>query len=477
MKRLPKKLLSVTSKNSIFKNLVATIHAGSSFKVVNTTSIRHVSFLPSLGLTQIFLTKSIFRGVLSVFLILFSTLALCSCDIWCDNSPTNHDSAYLSLDDSEYPYAGLPRLVIETDGLRHINDKKTKITAHLQFYGEKAPSSQILDLTIRGRGNSSYEMAKFGYKINLAEKNSLLGMPKDKEWDLISNFRDKSMLRNYITYQLAGILGDDYYPKCKFVELYLNRQYQGVFLLVEHVKVSKNRVNISKSDSSFLFEKTSITSTDGTMFTSSLNYIFKFCQPKKPSSKSQEILTNHVNEFEKFLQSKSIYKLDSIGKWIDIDDFVRYYWIQEFTKNMDGYRRSIFITWEKNAAASKPLKMGPVWDFDLAYGISSSEKISPDQWLIRKYGWNRFLFKNKDYESQVKNYWKKNRPKFQATLDSIDSISQKITKASKNEFKRWPVLKNNTDFPFIEKFSSYKESVDSLKYWIEKRILWIDDNL
>ncbi len=52
----------VTSKNSIFKNLVATLRAGSSFKVANTESIRHFSFLPSLGLTQIFLTKAIFRG-------------------------------------------------------------------------------------------------------------------------------------------------------------------------------------------------------------------------------------------------------------------------------------------------------------------------------------------------------------------------------------------------------------------------------
>ncbi len=59
------KEFTVTSKNSIFKNLVATLRAGSSFKVANTESIRHFSFLPSLGLTQIFLTKAIFRGDLT----------------------------------------------------------------------------------------------------------------------------------------------------------------------------------------------------------------------------------------------------------------------------------------------------------------------------------------------------------------------------------------------------------------------------
>jgi len=409
--------------------------------------------------------------------ILFLAFFFNSCSIWSESSSTGSESAYLPLDDSEYPYAGLPRLVIEADDFRQINNKETKVPAHLQFYGEKSPSSHISDLTIKGRGNSSFVMTKYGYKIKLAEKDTVLGMPKDKEWDLVSNFRDKSMLRNYVTYQLAGILGDEYFPKCKFVELYLNRQYLGIYLLVEHVKVSEDRVDIPKNDSSFLFEKTSATSTDGVMLTSSLGYIFKFCQPKEPSDAAQKLLENHINDFEHFLRSKNIYKLDSIGKWIDIDDFIRYYWIQEFTKNIDGHRRSIFLTWEKNEKDNAPIKMGPVWDFDLGYGNSADEKSGPEQWLIRKYGWDRFLFKSKDYETRVKEYWKKNRSTFVATLDSIDAMSERLAKASANEFKKWPVLDNNSDWPFLEKYDSYQDAVDALKSWIETRIQWIDENI
>ena len=417
--------------------------------------------------------KRLFKKLLSIFSVLFLFLSVSSCSVWSDDSVTDSDESYLPLNDSEYPYAGLPRLVIETENFRQINDKETKIPAHLQFYDKSKPAGPIQELTIRGRGNSSFVMTKYGYKIKLAEKDSLLGMPKDKEWDLVSNFRDKSMLQNYITYQLAGILGDDYYPKCRFIELYLNRQYQGIYLLVEHIKVSTSRVNISKNDSSFLFEKTSETTTDGTLFTSSLGYIFKFCEPKEPSTHTKELLESHINDFEIFLQSKGIYNIDSIGQWIDIDDFIRYYWIQEFTKNIDGHRRSIFITWEKGES----LKMGPVWDFDLGYGNSRDEKSVPDQWLIRKYGWNRFLFKNPEYEKLVRAFWKKNRAAFVATLDSIDSMSQKLAKASTNEFKKWPVLETDDGFPFFRKFSNYEEAVDSLKYWIEQRIQWIDENL
>lgn len=417
------------------------------------------------------------QKLLLTHFILFLFFFFSSCSIWSENSSTDSESAYLPLDDSEYPYAGLPRLVIEAEDFRQINNKETKVPAHLQFYGENGPSSQISELTIKGRGNSSFVMTKYGYKIKLAEKDSVLGMPKDKEWDLVSNFRDKSMLRNYITYQLAGILGDEYFPKCKFVELYLNRQYLGLYLLVEHVKVSEDRVNIPKNDSSFLFEKTSSTSTDGVMFTSSLGYIFKFCQPKDPSRESQKLLKNHIDRFESFLRSNSIYKLDSIGNWIDIDDFIRYYWIQEFTKNIDGHRRSIFLTWEKKEESNTPIKMGPVWDFDLGYGNSADEKSGPEQWLIRKYGWDRFLFKNKEYETRAKEYWKKNRSAFVATLDSIDAMSERLEKVASNEFKKWPVLDNNSDWPFLEKFDSYQDAVDALKSWIEARIQWIDKNI
>lgn len=421
--------------------------------------------------------KRPFQKLLLVISVLFFVFFCSSCGTWSDNASTDSESAYLPLDDSEYPYAGLPRLVIETDDFKQINNKETKVPAHLQFYGESGPSSQILALTIKGRGNSSFVMTKYGYKIKLDEKVSMLGMPKDREWDLISNFRDKSMLQNYITYQLAGILGDEYFPKCDFVELYLNRQYLGVYLLVEHVKVSQNRVNIPKNDSSFLFEKTSETSSDGIMFTSSLGYIFKFCQPKEPNAHAKELLEGRINDFESFLQSRDIYNIDSIVQWIDIDDFVRYYWIQEFTKNIDGHRRSIFITWEKKENSNAPLKMGPVWDFDLGYGNSRDEKSGPEQWLIRKYGWNRFLFKNQEYEKRVKEFWTRNRSAFVATLDSIDSMSQKLAKASTNEFKKWPVLETDDGFPFFRKFNNYQEAVDSLKYWIEQRIQWIDENL
>ena len=435
-----------------------------------------------------YLHKMRFSSLLFFSAFLFSLF--CSC-VWND---TDYDSSYLPLDDSEYPYAGLFRLVIETDDFEQINDRETKHSARLQIYGEKAPTSDIKKLTVKGRGNSSFIMAKYGMKLEFENKEELFGMPRNRDWDLVANHRDKSLLRNYITYQLADLLDDEYAPRSTFVEVFLNREYMGLYQLVEHMKVAKKRINIPENDESFLFEKTTATttgveanndsengendvkyiSTDKSIIISSLGYIFQINSPKEPSSYSVDLLKNHIDSLETFLQGKGVYSMDSIARWIDIDDFVRYYMIQEFTKNLDGaFRRSIYMTW----LSGDVLRMGPVWDFDLGYGLSSSEKVSPEGWYTRKYGWYRFLFKSDKFKEAVSNYWDAHKDKFAALEDSLESASFRLKRATKNEFKRWPILEACDYWPFIESYDNYEEAIDSLKAWIEARWDWVDENL
>lgn len=82
----------------------------------------------------------------------------------------------------------------------------------------------------------------------------MLGMPKDKDWALIANYADKSLMRNYISYRLSSALNAYYAPRCEFAELYLNGEYLGVYLLTETIKIGKNRVNIPQNDESYIVE-------------------------------------------------------------------------------------------------------------------------------------------------------------------------------------------------------------------------------
>lgn len=160
---------------------------------------------------------------------------------------------YLPLDDSEYPYAGIPRIVIETENFQEIRDRETEIPAKLQIWGESSPESEVMYLTIRGRGNTSWtDMPKNSYKIEFTNKHEMLGMPKDKDWALIANYADKTLLKNFITYKLASWLNAKYAPRCEFVELYLNKSYLGVYLLSETIKKGKNRILLD--DSAFIAE-------------------------------------------------------------------------------------------------------------------------------------------------------------------------------------------------------------------------------
>ena len=120
--------------------------------------------------------------------------------------------------DKEYPYANIPRIVIYTENQQKIKDRETEIPAKLQIWGKKEAESEVLNLTIRGRGNSSWSMPKKSYKIELAKKQSMLGMPKDRDWALIANYADKTLMKNYLMYHLSADLGAYYAPRCEFAE-------------------------------------------------------------------------------------------------------------------------------------------------------------------------------------------------------------------------------------------------------------------
>lgn len=394
----------------------------------------------------------------------------CSC-VW--NDPKG-DPDYLPCDDSEYPYANLPRFVIETEDFVQIRDRETKIPAKLQIYGKDAPESDVLELTIKGRGNSSFTgMPKPGYKIKFEKKQGLLGMPKDKEWALIGNSADKTLLKNFITYKLADWLGDEYTPRSQFVELYLNRQYQGVYQLVETVKVGEHRVNIPQSDSSFLLERGPTEHGGEHFVVTEQGTKFEIKSPKEPTDSSTALIKKALSQFENYLRSDN--PKGEITDYIDFEDYLRYYWIQEISKNMDGaFRRSIFLTWQKGDV----IRLGPVWDFDVAYGNWEVDSLrTATDWYIRPSGWNGLIFKREKLWQEAAHYWKEHRDFLATFPDSIRKYAKELAPATKNEFKRWPVLENTENWTYKEAYDSYDEAIDSLNSWINQRMDWIDNHL
>lgn len=399
---------------------------------------------------------------------------------------------YIPIDDSEYPYAGIPRIVIETENHREIKDRETEIPARLQIWGEKAPESEIMDLTIRGRGNTSWDAPKTSFKIEFINKQEMLGMPKDRDWALIANYADKTLMKNYLAYHLSAELGAYYAPRCEFVELYLNKDYLGVYLLTETVKIGKNRINIPNNENSYIVEVDGKYRKDEQIVFSDIiknsgyGKTFKVHNPKNAAEGSLITLQDHIQDFERYLKNIDNSYENNIAQWLDIDEFIKHYWIQEFSKNPDagfytsnyapesGFFTSVFFIWTKNDV----IRMGPVWDFDLAFGGHADKELDqPQNWHFKNAYWNYYLFKDSMIQQLCHDFWVNQKDYFSSTLNTIDSIQSYLNSAASNNFKRWNIL-SSTSYNFHPfAYSNYNNAIVGLKKWISQRLLWIDSNL
>ena len=406
-----------------------------------------------------------------LFAAILCCISLSAC-YWAETE-SNPDS--LPIDDSMYPYAGLPRIVIETEDFAGVRDRETEIPSHLQIYGEKAPESEVYELTVRGRGNSSFKMPKYGLKLEFKDKVKLLGMPKNRDWALIANYGDKTHLRNYMMTRLSEWLGAKYTPRMQFVELYLNRKYMGLYLLSESIKVAKNRVNIEENDTTFLVEKEDSKKFDPPYVQSDNGYYYHIKSPKNPSPETEELLLDHIKAFENFAMRPYRYNSNEIVQWIDLDDYLLFYWVHEYSKNEDGnFARSVHFTWKKG----EPIHFGPLWDFDLAFGNASREQNkAPEEWYIRRYRLNYYILQNSLVDSAAVVYWKEHRETFKALIDSVPLYRSIIDKAIENEYRRWPVMKNTENWALKDPYDSYDEAVETMIEWMKQRYQWIDKEI
>lgn len=383
------------------------------------------------------------------------------------------------LEANKYPYAGIPRLMIETDSQKEIADRENYLSAQMRFYGDSLAEGPVLDLQIKGHGNSSwYSMPKHSFRIELEESTSLLGMPKNKDWVLIANYADKTLMKNYLSFRLAKDIGMVYAPRSEFVELYLNGEYQGVYQLTEKIKVGKNRVNISNAENSYLVEfDTKYKENEQVVFSNALGekMPFRVHSPKNAAAPSLKKLRTHIEDFETFLLGVENASLAEIEEWIDMDAYAKHFWIQEFAKNPDAnFMTSVFFTWTEGDV----IKMGPVWDFDVAYGgfYNYAKSVAQtDGWRTVDMYWNAKLFSNSNFSQKMVEYWKELRPVFENAQTIVDSLQNALELPAKNNFKRWNVLQEDGLWT-PKSYADYDAAVADLKIWIDERMKWMDSN-
>ena len=143
----------------------------------------------------------------------------------------------------------------ESGNMDYIHEnKENKESGKISIYTSVEGIDYSGDLTsIKGRGNNTWdEFEKKPYNIELQNESNLLGMGKASQWVLLANADDHSNLRNKLVYDFSDEIGLEFSPDSRWVDLYLNGEYAGLYLLSERNEVHENRVNIDKTDGALL---------------------------------------------------------------------------------------------------------------------------------------------------------------------------------------------------------------------------------
>ncbi len=366
----------------------------------------------------------------------------------------------------------------------HINTGGKAITSTSEYISAKVATENCDDAyilknknaEIRGRGNSSWSFERPSYKLRLREKEHLLGLGSgaERDWVLLTTYSDKSLLRNYSMFRLGQMLsGVEYSPDCMFIELYLNGNYRGIYLLCGQVEVSSVRLQlndeVAQTDKDYLIEMDSRAGGDSTP----LGY-FTIPNGQKPF-----VIKSTVNSAaERNFIRKEVSKLNNalragdqkeIEKLCDIDSLVDNYILQELSHNRDVGFASFFF-YRKDGV----FHFGPPWDFDLALGNDREYPNALNEILSegsRGNAWFSALYEQKWFKNLVKARMAEIDPLIRTMTGELEMMGKALEEGAARTYKAFPVLGHHI---FLEPsitaaYKTYPPHVDYLVSWIEQR--------
>lgn len=427
----------------------------------------------------------------------------------------------------------LPAMFIETqsgslEAIHADKSHKEKGTISVLENGEVTVDSKLS--SIKGRGNSTWALPKKPYNIKFEKKTNLFGMGKAKKWSLLASYYDPSFLRNTFIFDLADEIGLFYSSKSKHVDLYINGEYQGNYVVCESVEVGESRVNITDledlnedANKDIDVEAVNLAGDRNGSKAGSIKYaeipndpedisggyllefdfleryipevsgfVTKLGQPvvlKSPeyASKAQvEYISALWQELEDAIYSEN--GTNALGKhysdYIDIESFAKMYIIEEFSMDIDAGLSSCYFF--KDAKSDK-LVASPVWDFDLALGSADFERNGvslrdPSKWFANLLSISRSntptgkafdsvfakLCKHDDFMTVVKKVWKENvLPHLgEEKIASMKNLAASINASATMDNYFW---RRQLDSSYDVVSGAFNSEAESLLNFIEER--------
>ena len=388
----------------------------------------------------------------------------------------------------DYDVLDMPVVVVNTNSGKDITSKTEYADATISVLGcQDKYLIEDLAMGIRGRGNNSWGYPKKSYKMKLSAKTNFFGLGdgKEKIWVLLANQCDQSLQRNHVSFELARYLsGIDWQPASTSVELYLNGEYVGVYLLAEDIKVSGNRVAITDNkpnevDTGYLLELSNYASGEVVNAAGRSYMIHNDLSEDSATRREQKkFIEDYLNQCHDALTEGDQAKCEEL---IDLDSLLAAYLTEEIVKNLDSQWDSFYLSKDRGGK----LVFGPLWDFDLSLGnANEGEEEYTDIFVGNGNGsgngitsWFCAAMMHDWYRQMIADKWAE-------IVDSLRLIPQFILdegslglRSYSRNFERWKIFGTvqNRETHYITKLKTYTEHYEYLAVWAGNRIEWLND--
>ena len=445
---------------------------------------------------------------------MFTLLFLLSCDDTRSNE---------FIDEKSSPISSMLQFIIDTKSKKILEEPNIPVTLKITYSTDTLYNGHI-GIELRG-STSQIFFDKKSYGVETWDQNgndidiALAGFPAEEDWIFHGPFSDKSLIRNALIYDLSNKIGQ-YASRTRFFEMKLNGEFQGTYLLMEKIKRDKNRVDIEKLESNdndpnlisggyiIKIDKTTGESTSHGDYNEKISFYSKYDpngeegkdkkifflydvpSPEKISKEQKIYIQSYINSFEEALLSNDFSDPKTgYRQFIDVDSFVDFFLLNELSHNPDAYRLSTYMHKKRNGK----LKMGPIWDFNIAFGnvnyckgedvnnwIFKYNDYCPDDFWLVPFWWSKLL-NDPYFANKVKSRWqvlRQNELSDKLIFGKIDLLISELetSDAIKRNFERWPIL-GQWIWPNSYVGTTYESEINYLKNWLSQRLTWMDSNI
>ncbi len=415
----------------------------------------------------------------------------------------------------------LPIVEINTNGNTIQDDPKVMADMKIRFNGQgvrnymtDAPDEYNGKIGIEYRGNYSLSLPQKPYAFETWDLNGnsidapLLGMPEESDWLLLANYNDKSFSRNILPYHLFDSMGH-YATRTRLVDVVINGEYQGIYLLGEKIKRDSNRVDVNKLDPTeitgvdltggYILKIDYWDNTDSWLLSHSpigfpgldIHMVYVYPKPDEIIIQQKTYIQNFIEDYEDALYGPD-FANPGLGyrAFIDVPSFIDYFIVNEVCRNGDGFKKSRYFSKDKDKADGtvKKLKAGPVWDFDWAEKDMWGGSEDGSQFMygecdqdVNAPGWYIRLLQDTLFANEVRCRYDDLRRSIlqESYIDGkIDSVALMVNESQVWHYQTWGHLGSATGTPEVQAPSqTYAEEVQRLKDWFHRRLTWLDANM